>query len=175
MENIEYPTNLDDRASETLAKLEQKLGRTINIFKMMAHSPNVLDGYVSFSGALSHGELSAKDREQIALILAGFNKCRYCAAAHSLAASKAGIPQEEITEYLKGKAHDLRSGALLKFVNSVLNAKGPLAKDDLTAIKNAGFSDQEIVEIIGTIALNIFTNYFNNTMNLEVDFPKVDL
>jgi len=39
-------------------------------------------------------------------------------------------------------------------------------------VRRAGFSDGEIAEIIAHVALNIFTNYFNNTAEVEVDFPK---
>jgi hypothetical protein len=42
-------------------------------------------------------------------------------------------------------------------------------------VPQTGFSDGEIVEIIGHVAVNIFTNYFNNINQTEVDFPKVSV
>ena len=50
-----------------------------------------------------------------------------------------------------------------------------MADDDFVAIKQAGFNDAEIAEIIAHVALNIFTNYFNSATQVEVDFPPVDL
>ncbi|MBC7846952.1 MAG: carboxymuconolactone decarboxylase family protein, partial [Flavobacterium sp.] len=38
-------------------------------------------------------------------------------------------------------------------------------------VKNAGYGDGQISEIIGVIALNVFTNYFNNVAQTEIDFP----
>ena len=42
-------------------------------------------------------------------------------------------------------------------------------------MRTAGFSDGEIAEIVAHIALNVFTNYFNNITEVDLDFPKVDL
>jgi alkylhydroperoxidase family enzyme len=46
---------------------------------------------------------------------------------------------------------------------------------DFDAVRNAGFSDGEIAEIIAHVALNVSTNYFNNVAGVEVDFPKIAL
>ena len=45
----------------------------------------------------------------------------------------------------------------------------------METVRRVGFSDGEIAEIIAHVALNIFTNYFNNTAEVEVDFPKIAL
>ena len=46
---------------------------------------------------------------------------------------------------------------------------------DLKALQDAGYSDQQIVEIIGLIGLNVFRNYFNLIVETDVDFPHVKL
>ncbi|MEP6925366.1 MAG: hypothetical protein ABI954_12940 [Pyrinomonadaceae bacterium] len=45
----------------------------------------------------------------------------------------------------------------------------------MQAVKAAGFADGEIAEIVAHVALNIFTNYFNEVAQTEIDFPKVEL
>ena len=35
-------------------------------------------------------------------------------------------------------------------------------------------SDEELADIVGLVAVNVFTNYFNKTFDVEVDFPRVD-
>ena len=42
-------------------------------------------------------------------------------------------------------------------------------------LKAAGYDEGQIAEIIAHTALNIFTNYFNNTAKVIVDFPQVEL
>ncbi len=45
--------------------------------------------------------------------------------------------------------------------------------EDLNAIREAGFSDGEVAEIVANVALNVFTNYFNLVAGTEVDLPQV--
>ena len=51
---------------------------------------------------------------------------------------------------------------------------GQVTDQELEAVRSAGFSDEEIVEIIGNVAVNLFTNYFNHVADTEIDFPKVN-
>jgi alkylhydroperoxidase family enzyme len=44
----------------------------------------------------------------------------------------------------------------------------------VAAVKAAGYTDGEIGEIVGHVALNVLTNYFNNTAKTEIDFPVVN-
>ena len=41
----------------------------------------------------------------------------------------------------------------------------------MAQVRNAGYTDGEVVEIVANVAINIFTNYFNHIANTEVDFP----
>lgn len=77
------PASSTGRAKELLDAVQGKLGLVPNMTRAMVNSPAVLDGYLSLSGALAKGSLSAKTREQIALTVAEKNDCEYCLAAHS--------------------------------------------------------------------------------------------
>jgi alkylhydroperoxidase family enzyme len=63
----------------------------------------------------------------------------------------------------------------LKFARSVIENRGAVSDADLQAVKSAGFSEGEIAEVIANVALNIFTNYFNETAKTEIDFSRVEL
>ena len=43
---------------------------------------------------------------------------------------------------------------------------------DIAAVRDAGFGNAEIAEIVAHVALNIFTNNFNNFAGTTIDFPK---
>ena len=60
-------------------------------------------------------------------------------------------------------------------LRAIVAKKGRIADVDFDAVRNAGFSDGEIAEIIAHVALNVSTNYFNNVAGVEVDFPKIAL
>ncbi|MEU3465408.1 carboxymuconolactone decarboxylase family protein [Streptomyces sp. NPDC006733] len=169
------PASAEPAAKGLLAKVEHALGATPNMMRAMATSPAVLDGYLSFSGALSKGLLPASLREQIALVSAAENSCEYCYAAHHVLGARAGVSAEDLAAGGHAHASDPKAAAALRFARSVLRTKGFVADADLDAVRAAGYGDGEIGEIIGAVALNIFTNYFNSVARTDVDFPAVDL
>ena len=69
------------KAKELLDAVQAKLKITPNMTRVMANSPAVLEAYLGFSGALSHGALDAKLREEIALEVGEQNSCQYCVSS----------------------------------------------------------------------------------------------
>ncbi len=168
------PANAQGKAKQLLEGVATQIGSVPNIIKTFAQSPAVLEGYLSFSGALAKGTLDAKLREQIALTVAGSNGCDYCASAHSYLAKAAGVDSNEVTRNLRGKANDARTAAALQFAQTLVIDHGQVTDQELEAVRSAGFGDEEIVEIIGHVAVNLFTNYFNHVADTEIDFPEVN-
>lgn len=168
------PGEAQARAKTLLDGVATKLGGVPNIIKTFAQSPTVLEGYLGFSGALAKGKLDGKLREQIALTVAGSNRCDYCASAHSYLAKAAGVDGEEVVKNLAGEANDARTNTALRFAKALVVKRGLVTDEELAVVKSAGFGDEEIVEIIGNVALNLFTNYFNHVAGTEIDFPVVD-
>jgi hypothetical protein len=60
---------------------------------------------------------------------------------------------------------------MLRFTQAVVLQRGEISEDDFQAMVKAGFTNEQIVEIVANIALNIFSNYFNRVAKTEVDFP----
>jgi uncharacterized peroxidase-related enzyme len=163
------------KAKELLDAVKARLGMTPNMMKTMAQSPAVLEAYLNFSSALGGGKLNARLREQIALISAEVNGCGYCASAHTAIGKMVGLDEDAILAARKGTAADAKTDAALKFARAVIVNRGEVSDADLQAVKDAGFSDGEIGEIVANVALNIFTNYFNEIAKTDIDFPKVQL
>jgi|SRR5579864_2030710 len=163
------------KAKELLEAVQAKLSITPNMTRVMANSPAVLEGYLSFSGALAGGSLNGKLREQIALEVGEQNTCQYCVSAHSVIGKMTGLSDAEIEAARDAKSSSPKSTAALTFARQIVAKQGRASQADVDAVRSAGFSDGEIAEIIAHVALNVFTNYFNNTADVEVDFPKVTL
>jgi len=122
---------------------------------------------------LSHGSLPAKLREQISLVIAEENGCGYCRAAHSAIGKMVGLSADAINGARHGDSQDAKARAALQFARIVTQKKGRVSDADLAQVRRAGYNDAEVSEIIANVALNIFTNYFNEAANTEIDFPKV--
>lgn len=167
------PANATSEVAATFAAIKAKLGSVPNIFTTMAVAPAVLNAYLAFSDAAGKGRLSAKVREQIALVTANTNGCDYCASAHQALGKMAGLSADDISRALDGDAADAKVAAALVFAKAVLADRGHVPDSALAAVRAADWSDEEILEITANVVLNIFTNYFNNVAGTSVDFPLV--
>jgi uncharacterized peroxidase-related enzyme len=164
--------NASDRARSLLDAVKTKLGLVPNMTRAMANSPAVLDGYLQFSGALSKGVLPVRIREQIALAVAQANGCEYCLAAHSAVGKMVGLTAEQVRDSRLGGAVDPRADALIRFALEVVRTRGRVSDADLDEVREAGFGDDVIAEVVAQVALDVFTNYFNNVAQTDVDFPR---
>ncbi|MBA4032460.1 MAG: peroxidase [Planctomyces sp.] len=166
------PQHATGHVKELLEGVGRKLGMVPNMMRTMAQAPAVLEGYLQFSGALGHGQLSAKVREQIALAVAQANGCDYCLAAHSAIGKMVGLTADQLRDSRQGEAVDPGTDALLRFVRQVVETRGRVSDADVQAVRDAGFGDGVIAEVVAGVALDIFTNYFNIVAATEVDFPR---
>jgi uncharacterized peroxidase-related enzyme len=141
----------------------------------MAQSPAVAQAYLGFSQTLAGGSLSAALREQIALTVSEANQCEYCVSAHCFLGSKAGLSQSELLDARHGTASGEKTNAALVFARKIVDDRGHVHDEDVEEVRQAGYTDGEIAEIVANVALNIFTNYFNHVAGTEVDFPSVPL
>lgn len=163
------------KARQLLEAVQAKLKITPNMTRVMANSPALLEGYLSFSGALAGGSLPAKLREELALAVGEQNACQYCVSAHTAISKLTGLSEAEIEEARDARSVSPKHAAALAFARQVVAKKGRVTDADLAVVRMAGFSDEDIAEIIGHVALNVFTNYFNLAAQVEVDFPRVNL
>lgn len=162
------------KSRKLLEGVHRQLGTVPNIFKGFAHSPAALEAYLTQSRALAGGVLDPKLREQIAVTVAGTNGCNYCASAHTFLGKKAGVSQDELDINLTGVSDDQKTEIALGFARAIVEQRGRLSTGELQRVRDAGFSEAEIVEIIAHVGMNLFTNYFNHIADTEIDFPAVD-
>lgn len=146
-------------------------GRVPNFLKTLARSPAALEAYIRAEKALESGELTPLRREEIALAVAEINGSNYCVAMHAMAGEKAGLSPEEVQFARRASACEPKSKAMLQFVQAVVLQRGEVSDEEYLAVRKAGFSEAEIIEILANVGLNIFTNYFNIVARTEPDAP----
>jgi uncharacterized peroxidase-related enzyme len=168
------PEHATGKTSELFTAIQGKLGMVPNMMRTLGNSSAALDAYLSLSGALGGGTLGAKNGELIALAVAESNRCNYCLSAHTyIGANLVKIDADTLTAARNGNATDAKTDAILKFSKTLVNKKGLVNDDDVANVKATGVTEGEVGEIVAHVALNILTNYFNNTANTEIDFPVV--
>ncbi len=169
-----HPVNrstADAKTADLLGSVEKKMGLVPNIIATMANSPAVAQSYLGFSQSLSSGQLPARLREQISLVVGETNSCEYCLAAHTTLGKGAGLTEGETCDARRAEAKDDKERAALRFARTIVNERGRVTDDELQSVRQAGYDDGQIAEIVANVALNIFTNYFNHVAGTEVDFP----
>lgn len=158
-----------------LDDIHAAFGATPNMFRAVANSTAALKSMWSAFGALGGGVIAPKLAEQIAVAVADRNACEYCLAAHTALGRKAGVSAEEMRHAQTGGSADAKTQAALHFALKLVVDRGQVSDADVQDIREAGFDDEEIVEILAHVALNLFTNYVNVALAVPVDFPAVKL
>lgn len=172
---------LVDRTSATgsvrtvLDQIHGAFGATPNMFRAVANSPAALQSMWAAFGALGGGVIGVALGEQIAVAVANRNACDYCLAAHTALGRKAGVSGDDLAAAQSGESADPRTAAVLRFALKLVNERGQVDATDVQALRDQGWSDEHIVEIVGHVALNLFTNYVNVALAVPVDFPGVKL
>ncbi|MFK8068067.1 MAG: carboxymuconolactone decarboxylase family protein [Gammaproteobacteria bacterium] len=167
------PDQADNSAQPFLAAVSKQMGTIPNIFATMAHAPAVLEGFMGFSGALGKGKLDPVLREQIALVVAGYNGCDYCASAHTALGLSAGLSKQEILQNLVGTSSDQKTADVLSFVRLLMRDRGRVRDSEIEHLRAHRLTDEELIEIVAHVAVNTFTNYFNHLAETEIDFPVI--
>ncbi|MEO1657786.1 MAG: carboxymuconolactone decarboxylase family protein [Pseudomonadota bacterium] len=177
MSRIPTPASIDDApeaARALLNNVKAGLGSVPNMFRLVANSPAGLEGFLGLNSALGKGDLEPAIRERIALALANVNGCDYCNAAHTyLGKNVAKLSDDEITLARQGRSGDAKADIAVAFARKVAVERANVSEADVDAVRKAGFSDAELVEIVLHVALNTLTNYVNEVFGTEVDFPAV--
>ncbi|AHZ68711.1 hypothetical protein OU5_1632 [Pseudomonas mandelii JR-1] len=85
----------------------------------------------------------------------------------------AKLPADEIILARKGHATDLKRDAAVQFARKVIEVRGHVSDTDLKTVRNAGYTDATIAEIVALVAVYSLTNFFNNVFDPEKDYPAV--
>ncbi len=173
--NSVNPDTAEGRAKDLFDAAKKKMAGVPNILRVMANQPAVLDMYFKINEALSGGSFDAPTREAVALATAGENSCEYCAAAHTAISKGLKVDAAEIKRRIEGQSEDSRVRAILDLAKRIIETKGFVSDEDLENARKAGLSDGDIMETVGNVALNFFTNYVNHVADTDIDFPKVEL
>ncbi len=177
MSRISTPPTIDDAPEAARPQLEavkKLLGSVPNVFRMAANSPAALAGYVGLLGALAKGALPAPTHERIAIAVAEANGCDYCLSAHTwLGKNVARLEDADMMANRRGSSTDQFADAAVRFSRQVMERRGHVSEEELRAVRDAGYSDAQIIEIVQHVALNTWTNYVNSVAQTAIDFPVV--
>jgi uncharacterized peroxidase-related enzyme len=161
--------------AEVFATVRKAAGRVPNAYATVGtHSPAALAAILNVEGVLARGSLAKADIEAIKLAVSEIAGCDYCIAAHTLMGKFAGLAPQTMEQVRVGApTGDAKRDALVHFVRNLVSTHGTLPAAELDALRAAGYSEQQVIEVTLAIAAITFTNLVNRVNDTVVDFPAV--
>jgi len=155
--------DVPDEVKELWAKPLEKLGFVPNVLRVFALRPQHLLGWWSYYDELLRGEsgLTKAQRELIAVVVSVTNRCHYCVVSHSAALRKlTGNPELADQVAADYTAADLepRERAMLDFAVKLTEASADCTDADVEALRDVGWTDEDIFDIAQVAAMFNFTN-----------------
>jgi uncharacterized peroxidase-related enzyme len=170
---VPAPEQIPAESRPALDAFTANIGFTPNMMAAFANSPIAFNAWANLLGSLSKA-LDVKTRDSIGLAVSEVNGCNYCLTVHSFTAEHmAKLSADEIVLARKGLASDPKRNAALQFAKKVIEARGHVTDADLAAVRAAGFSEANVIEIVALVAMYSLTNFFNNVFDPDKDFPAV--
>lgn len=165
------PDELPEGSRQILEKVGAQLGFVPNMFRTIASNATVLEVVTGLQATMSR-VLDARTRHSIALATSQVNDCDYCLAIHSYTSSEfGGMAIEDIELARKGSSTDPKRAAAARFAQQVVDSRGQVSDADLAAVRDAGYSDSEILAIVTVAVQALLTNFINNVNQTDIDIP----
>ncbi len=150
--------------------LKKSLGMVPNLYATLALSEHALGNYLAFQNARS--SINGKAREVVNLVVSQVNGCQYCLAAHTVIGGMVGFTPEQILAIRGGSAaFDARLDVLARLVKDIATERGHADPARVQAFLDAGWTQENLVDVIVVIGDKTVTNYLHATTQVPVDFP----
>lgn len=172
MRPFDVPTRdeVSDQNKQIFDDLESKLGFVPNIYATYAYSDHAPGRYLAFANGKT--SLNNKEKEVINLVVSQVNGCSYCQAAHTALGKMNGFSEEQTVELRQGKASfNEKFDALAKLTKAIAENSGNIPDDILENFFNAGYTKENLIDVIVNIGEKATTNYLHNVTKIPVDFP----
>lgn len=144
-------------------------GQLPNFLGVLAGSPAALRAYARFRSELRHGTLEPATLERVALAVAEHHASEPGLALHSRTARGAGLGIDEVALAREFDSHDEREAALLRYLKALVEGPARPAMHLHEEAREAGWSDEQILEAIAYVALETFTAMVNVAGEVPVD------
>lgn len=141
-----------------------------NVLAAMAESPAALQGYESLARAMANTTFTPTERHVVWFTINLEHGCHYCMSAHTPHAIKEDIAENVIATARSGGTYaDPKLEALRVFTLDMVRERGWLPQEQVDAFLSAGFTRENVFEVIMAIAHKVMTNYTNHLVEPPLD------
>ncbi|NEQ20311.1 MAG: carboxymuconolactone decarboxylase family protein [Microcoleus sp. SIO2G3] len=173
---MDFPIYTTDTAPEeskvALAQAKETFGFIPNLEGLFAQAPSLLKGSMALWDLFEATSFTPVEQQVIYLSANYEHECHYCMAAHSSLAKMIGMSADDIQALRDGTSlSDPKLQALRQFTQRMIQARGWLDDREIEAFLAAGYTQQQVLEVILGIAIKIMHNYTNHIAKTPLDKP----
>lgn len=155
---------------EAIEKAEQGMGFAPNLVKILANAPPAAHAYLDLNALLDSTSLSPQEQQIVLLATSFENQCDYCMGAHSTVAGMVGLDDGDLAAIREGTELPTdRLNALRDFTRAVVQKRGNVTEDDLRRFREAGFKQEQVLEVLLGVAMKTLSNYTNHIAETPLD------
>jgi uncharacterized peroxidase-related enzyme len=153
-----------------LEAARKKFGFVPNLLGVLAEAPSALEGYMAVAAAFEKSSLSRIEQQVVLLSTSVENRCRYCAAAHTLVARMVGAPEEVLKAIRDGdEIADPKLQELRRFTCRVVATAGWVSEEDVRTFAAAGYTRAQLLEVLVGVTQKTLSNYTNHIAHTPLD------
>jgi uncharacterized peroxidase-related enzyme len=164
-----------EKSKPVLEQLRQSFGLIPNLAAAISNSPKLLTAFAAVFQQVHSSSLNEQEIQIVLLTDAVANSCEYAVAFHTALALGQGVRSEE-TDAIRARLvpSDQRFAALSTLARTLIEKRGHLSEQELDAFLAAGFTKEQILEVIAVVAASTITNYAGTIENppLEEQFQR---
>ena len=160
------PDNTTGKTQELLEGIRKGYGFFPNLFGYMAEAPTTVEAYLALNELVAKTSLSPAQQQIALLAVSAANDCSFCTVAHRAMGKMKGASTQTLSAIAsRSEIIDDTDRALATFVQSVVNKRGRPDAAEIDAFLNAGFTRQQILEVMLIVSIKTLSNYINHLTN----------
>lgn len=159
-----------DDSKQSLVHAQETFGFIPNLEGILAESPVALKSGMALWDLFAASSFSPIEQQVIYLTANYENGCSYCMAAHSGLAKMVGMSADHVDALRAG--HPLaepKLQALRHFTQRMIEARGWLGEPEISDFLAAGYTKQQVLEVIVGLAVKTIHNYTNHIADTPLD------
>ncbi|MDR3456255.1 MAG: carboxymuconolactone decarboxylase family protein [Verrucomicrobiae bacterium] len=151
--------------------IQKGFGFIPNLMATMAHSPELLKGYLALDAEWDKTSFTPQERNFALLAASVENECGYCTAAHSTIAKVCQkVPVATVAAIRAGKpTGDKKTDALITLVRELVSQRGHASRATIDNFLAAGFAKTQVMELLMPVALKTISNYLDHINPAPLD------
>ncbi|BBN81265.1 hypothetical protein PA25_12500 [Pseudoalteromonas sp. A25] len=163
-------TNAPEAARQELTSSRENFGWIPNLHGVMAQAPSVLTAYKTLHALFLQTSFNAQEKTVVWQTINVVNGCHYCVPAHSAIADMMKVEQSLVAQLINNDTlTDPKLEVLRSTTKAIVTSQGKLSQQQLNRFFQAGYTNQQLLEILLGVAQKTLSNYTNHFADTPLD------